>query len=433
MFEARQGTLALRALSWNAAAPALLVAAALFSAAPASAQITKINTADLLTTFIRGVDVASDTSGGALVVSAQDAVLAHCITADGVAIRSVTLKPASGGKPFGAFPRARYNAATAQYLVVWPEEQVSGALLKGRTLSCATGALGVERIIGATAWLESGAALDWSATSGLYLVAWKAFPSTLLQVQLVAPDGTPVGAPVVVSAGFGRDPGVAWNPATNEFGVSYSGENSGGSYSVFVVVPAANPLAFRRTTFNPVTGGLTTITDLAFNPETQHYMMTWFELSSGSYARVAEIDAAGGVIAQGIASTTLGSYDSLSIGYNQSSRTFALVGVDRPTGSVATDQLLVTELNSHGVRFSAEQTINTGLTPVTYPRVAPNPLAPRWQTVFSKGNNQGARYQGTADVVLITGTTNGGPPGEYPSGKPPAPGNFRIVVGPSEN
>jgi hypothetical protein len=117
----------------------------------------------------------------------------------------------------------------------------------------------------------------------------------------------------------------------------------------------------------------------------------------------------------------------------QSSRTFALVGVDRPTGSVATDQLLVMELNSHGVRFSAEQAISTGLTPVTYPRVAPNPLAPRWQTVFSKGNNQGARYQGTADVVLITGTTNGGPPGEYPSGKPPAPGNFRIVVGPSEN
>ncbi len=75
----------MRALSWNAAAPALLVAAALFSAAPASAQITKINTADLLTMFIRGVDVASDTSGGALVVSAQDAVLAHCITADGVA------------------------------------------------------------------------------------------------------------------------------------------------------------------------------------------------------------------------------------------------------------------------------------------------------------------------------------------------------------
>ncbi len=202
---------------------------------------------------------------------------------------------------------------------------------------------------------------------------------------------------------------------------------------MFVIVPAANPLAFRRTTFNPVAGGLTTITDLAFNPETQHYMMTWFELSSGSYARVAEIDAAGGVIGQGIASTALGSYDSLSIAYNQSSRTFALVGVDRPTGSVATDQLLVTELNSHGVRFSAEQAINTGLTPVSYPRVAPNPLAPRWQTVFSKGNNQGARYQGTADVVLITGTTNGGPPGEYPSGKPPAPGNFRIVVGPSEN
>ena len=363
----------------------------------------------------------------------QDAVIAHCITADGVAIRSVTLKTASGGKPFGAFPRARFSPATAQYLVVWPEEQVSGALLKGRTISCATGAVGVERVIGATAWLESGAALDWSPTSGLYLVAWKAYPSTLLQVQMVTADGTPVGAPVVVSAGFGRDPGVAWNPTTNEFGVSFSGEGPAAAIRCSSIVPAANPLAFRRMTVQPAGGGLTTITDLAFNPQTQHYMMTWFELSSGSYARVAEIDAAGNMIGQGIASTTLGSYDSLSIAYNQSSGTFALVGVDRPMGSVATDQLLVTELNSRGVRFSAEQAINTGLTPVSYPRVAQNPLAPRWQTVFSKGNNKGGRYQGTADVVLITGTTNGGPPGEYPSGKPPAPGNFRIVVGPSEN
>src|SRR6185312_9061348 len=284
-----------------------------------------------------------------------------------------------GNKPFGAFPRARFSPATGQYLVVWPEEQVSGALLKGRTLSCATGAAGPERTIGATAWLESGAALDWSATSGIYLVAWKAFPSTLLTVQAVAPDGTPVGATVVVSAGFGRDPGVAWNPATNEFGVSYSAETTGGSFSVFVVVPAGNPLAFRRSTFNNLPGGLTTITDLAFNPQTQHYMMTWFEMSSGYYARVAELDANGGVIGQGIASATLGSYDSLSIAYNQASGTFALVGVSRPTTS--TDELLVAELNSRGVRFGAEQTIPTGMTPLSYTRVATNPQTSRWYTV----------------------------------------------------
>jgi len=421
----------MRALLHVAAPPVLLAMAALFIPASASAQISKVNTVDLVTLFIRGVDVAPDNAGGALVVSGQDAIIAHCITGDGLPTRFVTLKPASGGKPFGAFPRARFSPATGQYLVVWPEEQVSGALLKGRTLSCATGVAGPEHIIGATTWLESGAALDWSATSGIYLVAWKAFPSTLLTVQVVAPDGTPAGAPVVVSSGFGRDPGVAWNPTTDEFGVSYSGETTGGSYSVFVVVPAGNPLAFRRSTFNSLPGGMTTITDLAFNPQTQHYMMTWFELSAGSYARVAELDANGGVIGQGVASATLGSYDSLSIAYNQTSGTFALVGVDRPTTS--TDQLLVDELNSRGVRFGAEQTIPTGMAPLSYPRVATNPQTSRWYTVFSKGNNNGGRYQGTADVILGTASVNGGPPGEYPSNRPPAPGGFRILSGPSEN
>lgn len=420
-----------RALIHMAATPALLVVAALFIPISASAQISKVNTVDLVTLFIRGVDVAPDNAGGALVVSGQDAIVAHCITGDGVPTRTVTLKPASGSKPFGAFPRARFSPATGQYLVVWPEEQVSGALLKGRTLSCATGVAGPEHIIGATAWLESGAALDWSVTSGIYLVAWKAFPSTLLTVQVVAPDGTPVGLPVAVSAGFGRDPGVAWNPTTNEFGVSFSGEMTGGSYSVFVVVPAANPLAFRRTTFNVLQGALTTITDLAFNPQTQHYMMTWFELSSGSYARVAELDANGGVIGQGIASATLGSYDSLSIAYNPTSGTFALAGVDRPTTS--TDQLLVAELNSRGVRFGAEQTIPTGMTPLSYPRVAASPQTSRWYTAFSKGNNNGGRYQGTADVILGTASVTGGPPGEYPSNKPPAPAGFRIITGPGES
>jgi hypothetical protein len=420
-----------RARIHTAATPALLVVAALFIPASAIAQISKVNTVDLATLFIRGVDVASDNAGGALVVSGLDAIIAHCITADGLPTRFVVLKTASGGKPFGAFPRARFSPATGQYLVVWPEEQVSGVLLKGRTLSCTTGVAGPEHIIGATAWLESGAALDWSATSGIYLVAWKAFPSTWLTVQVVTPDGTPVGDPVVVSAGFGRDPGVVWNPTSNEFGVSYSGEVTGGGFSAFVVVPADNPQAFRRSTFNYVPGGLTTITDLAFNPQTKHYMMTWFELSSGSYARMAEMDTDGGVIGQGIASATLGSYDSLSIAYNQTSGTFALVGVDRPTTS--TDQLLVAELNSRGVRFGAEQTIPTGMTPLSYPRVAANPQASRWYTAFSKGNNNGGRYQGTADVILGTASVNGGPAGEYPVYRPPAPGGFRILSGPSEN
>lgn len=233
---------------------------------------------------------------------------------------------------------------------------------------------------------------------------------------------------MTVSSGFGRDPGVAWNPSTNEFGVSFSGETPGGAYSAFAIVPAENPAAFRRTTFNAVAGGLTTITDLQFNPQTQHFVMTWFELTSGYFARIAEFDPTGSLLTQGIVSSTLGSYDSLGLSYNSLSGTFALVGVDRPSGS--TDQLLAVELNSRGYRFANEQVIGTGLTPVTYPRVAASQQSSRWFTAFSKGNGQGARYQGTAEVIFNTATASGGPPGEYPGvpGSPTTPSNLRIVI-----
>ena len=408
----------LRSATKRAATPIALAVAALFFPASARAQLTKSGQVDLLTAFIRGVDVAPDPSGGALVVSAQDMVVGHCVNADGVSGGPITIKPANG-KPFGAFPRAHFSPASGRYLVIWPEEQLQGSLLRARTVSCPSGALGTETVIGATAWIESGAALDWSATSGLYLVAWKAFPSTLLQVQLVSADGTPIGGPVTVSSGFGRDPGVAWNPITNEFGVSFSGETPGGAYSAFAIVPAENPAAFRRTTFNAVAGGLTTITDLQFNPQTQHFVMTWFELTSGYFARIAEFDPTGSLLTQGIVSSTLGSYDSLGLSYNSLSGTFALVGVDRPSGS--TDQLLAVELNSRGYRFANEQVIGTGLTPVTYPRVAASQQSSRWFTAFSKGNGQGARYQGTAEVIFNTATASGGPPGEYPG----VPGHLR--------
>ena len=43
---------------------------------------------------------------------------------------------------------------------------------------------------------------------------------------------------VTLSCGFGRDPGVAWNSVTNEFGVSFSGETATTVYSAFAKVPA---------------------------------------------------------------------------------------------------------------------------------------------------------------------------------------------------
>ena len=79
--------------------------------------------------------------------------------------------------------------------------------------------------------------------------------------------------------------GLAFTPV--KFGVSFNGENGSGSvaYSGFAVVPAWNPAGFTRQTFNSIAGGMTTISDLAFNTATKRYVMTWFEFSSGALAR----------------------------------------------------------------------------------------------------------------------------------------------------
>jgi hypothetical protein len=366
----------------------------------------------LLSTYIRGVDVAHDEAGGALVVGGVNYVYAQCLAADGSVVNTFLLKPAGANNiPFASFPRARFNPSAQNYLVVWPEEQSGGSLLvKARTINCPGGSMGAEHTIGSMPWGESGAALDWSPTSSKYLVAWKSIVSpNFVYAQLVEADGSPAGGPIQLSSAFGRDPGVAWNPTTNEFGVSYSGETSDGAYSVFVVVPASNPGAFRRTSFNTIgNGSKTYLTDLAYNTSTQRWIMSWFQLSGGSFAKIAEFDNSGNLVAMGTASTSIGSYDALSVAFNRNSGTFLLAGID------GGDQLRVAELNARGVRFASEQTFATGFNPIRYPRVSGSSSASSWFTAMSRGSSAGA-FQGIGGVVFQTGTSGGGPAGGYDS------------------
>ena len=112
---------------------------------------------------------------------------------------------------------------------------------------------------------------------------------------------------------------MAWDSTRNQFGVSFSGEtgpNGSVGFSSFAIVPASDAAAFKRVSFNRIPGGLTTISDVDFNPASGRFVMTWFELSSGLFARVAEFDGAGNLLTHGIASSLLGSYDALSIAFN---------------------------------------------------------------------------------------------------------------------
>lgn len=392
-----------------------------------NAQIAAVGPTVAVATFIvRGTDAAHDPRTNTyLMVGAQGSVLGVCVSASGQPLGApFNIKPPSPA--FGAFPRAAYsphlNNGNGGFLVVWTQEGGGTVLLHGRVVSCA-GPTGADQVISPplTSWIDIGvAALVYSETSQQFLVAWKTQVNPALVVRLVDLNGAAVSGPVQVSAGFGRDPGVAWNPNTNEFGVSFSGETPTNVYSAFVRVPASNPAAFSRTTFNVLPAALrTTITDLAFNRDTNRYLMSWFEISTGSYAKVAEFDANGTLVSQNIASVRMGSYDALSLAFNPVSHTSLLVGVDR-----ATDHVLAAELNANGVRITpTEPRINTSPAPARYTRVATNMATATWNANWSIG------FRAIASQIISTGGAGGGPtPTPGPGPQPPSPNTAPMMA-----
>jgi hypothetical protein len=347
----------------------------------------------------RGVDAAQDPNNNVyLLVSAYGPVTGTFVNSAGAPI----LGPFQISPPLGHanYTRVKYsphlNSGNGGFLVTWASEN-SGVW--ARVVTYPAGVLGDAKFIGGPASIEAAPALAYSSLSGRFLVAWQGFGNIGVAARFVGLDGSALdAAPVVLSAGYARDPGVAWNSSRNEFAVSYNGESSSG-YSAVVIVPPSNLSAFRRTTFNVLAPGLLTyISDIDYSPASHRYVMAWYE---GVKARVAEIDDNGTVLADGIASYRVGMYDSLSVSYNPVSSTFLLAGLDPQT-----DNLTAAELNGHGFRFGSEVTLGSG--PAYYARAASSQTAPQW-------NIQYARKFQAVDLIAQTSTSGGGPAGSYGS------------------
>jgi hypothetical protein len=374
-------------------------------------QVQPGATTPLMSLFVRGVDTAAGADGSHLVVGGQGPLYAACLNAQGAAITGPMLINATPGG-YGSFPRATYSqqlfGGAGGYMIVWAEAVGSSDAMRqlfARAINC-SGAVGAPQVVSPTTWWEPGdMAISYSSTSQVFLVAWQT-PEHTVKASLTNLAGAPVGPTMLLSPGLGRDPSVTWNWTTDQFGVAFSGE----TYSAFVIVPPSNPAAFQRNTFNVAGGILTTMTDVAYNGYTGRYVMSWFELSSGSFAKVAEFDASGKLTSMGVASSRLGSYDAFSMGLNLRTGTFLMVGVDR-----SIDTVLGLELNGHGVPFNGENTLS-GTRPSRYPRVSSSSVAPTWDVAFS-GPNFGA----LSSLIATSFAGAGGPPGEFPAPGAPAP------------
>ena len=276
---------------------------------------------------------------------------------------------------FAHYPRVAYSpdisnvggsGITGGFLVTWHQNDGPGGgnVVHGRLAQYAnnTAYVSADRILSpieaGNTWWEAGAAVAYSRTSHVFLIAWQAGVGNV-QTARVGLDGRTIGATynaglpsggsTQISPGYGREPGVAWNPVTDEFGVAYSGEDTVSPTSNFARVRASDGVLLRRNPFSHA--GAAWISDVQYNPATGNYLMTWFQAPGGTTA--AEISASGDVIAMGPATTTVGSYDGLGIGYNGVTNTFLIVGHH------SSSEVGAAELNQHGVRNSAEGPVSS--------------------------------------------------------------------------
>jgi hypothetical protein len=404
------------------------IAALVAMTAPASAQLSlPAATQTAASMFVRGVDAAYDSKNNVyLVVGGSGPVVGVFVNTNGAALGApFTIKTSDG---YGSFPRVAYspqaNGGNGAFLVAWASEDAQTLRrLRGRMVAYPGTLLGSETIISGTAstWTDVGSHdLDYSPTSQRFFAAWKSMGgldgsgsngSAPVKVYGVAIDtnANAIGSPVALSSGFGRDPGVAWSSATDDFGVSFSGEGSTTVYSAFVKVPASNPAAFTRYSFNemPQSSAMTAATDIAFNPQTGRFVMAWYQIDGGGLkAQIAEFNASASLVTTGTASFQIGSYDALSMAYNGTSGTHLLVGLNR-----VNDTLLGAELNGNGYRFAAEVSLSQTHAPARYTRVTSRTGAAQWLSTFA-GNS----FVTIAAQAVATGATNGGPAGSYASG-----------------
>jgi hypothetical protein len=365
-------------------------------------------TIPVVSAFVRGVDTAAAPNGTYMVIGGQGPLYAVCVNGAGGAISgAIKINATAGG--YASFPRAVWSQDAGGFMVVWAEAVGNPDAMRqlfARVVNC-SGGMSAPALVSPTVWWEPGdLAIAYSAASKNFLVAWQT-PEHTVKASLINLAGAPIAGPALLSAGLGRDPSVTWNPATNEYGVAFSGE----TYSAFVAVPAWSLGAFRRNTFNVSGGILTTMTDVAYNPATGRYVMSWFELSSGNFAKVAEFDAAGTLLTLGIASSRLGSYDAFSLALNHVSYTFLMVGVDR-----VSDTVLGLELTVRGYPFNGENTLS-GVRAARYPRVSASPVARSWNVAFS-----GPNFSALSNLAVTGFASNGGPALAFPpAGTPAAP------------
>jgi len=360
-------------------------------AAPAAAQISRVGTdvSRLLNTVTRGVEVAYDPQHQVyLTVGGFGALYGVFTNTSGGVLSSfhlgVTGNPNS---PFGQFPTVAYgqdvNNGTGGFLVVWHQNDTNQNFLHAVVVAYPTGVISQETVLsdsteGGT-WYGQIASIAYSNTSQKFLVVYASLAFTSIKGRIVTPAGVAQGTVLTVAAassgGGVKDPGIAWNPATDEFGISYIGWNNSGGLAGFRRVKGSDGSASGSpSTFG---SGGTFASSVDVNAS-NHYIMGW---NKPPGSQRAEFDQNGNMVGTPqLLSTRIGTPTSLSLAFNPQSQTFLAVSEDS-----ATVEVVALELDANGAALGNVLTATNGAKNGSfYPRTRSRSDAKQWNIAYSQ-------------------------------------------------
>lgn len=334
--------------------------------------------------------VAFDSANGVyLTVAGNGTVGGAFVSADGAPL----------GAPFaivagtaGQAPSLAYSPDAGAFLVAWLDTNTESSVW-GQMWAFGAGGVGTPvtgpfmiALAPGGAYSEVAPAVAYSTASKEFLVAWHqglAIPRwDDIRAQRVSNAGQLIGPEVVITADQGvwqTQPGIGYNPVTNEFYVAWSGEaNGAATIEAQRVQAGTGALVGSRTTL--ATGPFLTLPKVQYNSATGRLFVAWyFEKPRGLYGRFIKPDGSfdGDIIPL---STAYFAYDATHQAYNPVSNTFFVV---THSGDAGGPEDYGFEVSALGTPSPALQVTAAGGTGNFYPAIAAHAQRAEWMVVTS--------------------------------------------------
>lgn len=377
---------------------------------------------------VKGMDVAYDPRNNRyLVVTSFGQIYGVFVNGDtGAADGSPFLIPRSTAG-FPHYPRVEYSPDLAGgaggFLLTWAEFPTVQVV----ALSPSGVASGPQLQLWEGGIRDQAApAVAYSRTSRRFLVAWQTNDNAIISHLIdVAPSTgltSKFGGPIpITNPQTSRDPGVAWDSITDQFGISYTGWDSQNALAGFVRLSPSGGSPMGRQHFGHTSQG-TYMSDVEFNPATGRYVMLWTNNAGTNHI---EIDSGSQLISSSLVSIAFGGTDNLGMAFNPVSGTFLAVGQPSGRSWFSVTEIVGVELNSTGVALTeANLLTSTAPTkPTYYPRVAASTRAKRWHIAYNYAD------QVMMSQAITTASTGSG--GGTTTPPPPPPPSCSVGVSPS--